>query len=158
MKAILVGCGAALLLLAAGCGTSRGTGFSAEAHPVTVTTTVSAPSTTVPPASSTPPGPPHFATPEAAMVYLAAAWNRGDLTALNHVTNPAARAQLNAMHGEAVNLRLLSCTKRVQGDYDCEFAHDYPNGSGPAGAGRAEFLVGPASTPGWYMTVYESCG
>jgi hypothetical protein len=26
------------------------------------------------------------------------------------------------------------------------------------GIGHAYFDVGPADTPGWYMTVYEGCG
>ena len=94
------------------------------------------------------------------MRYLADAWNRGDLVSLNHVTNPAARAQLNEMHSEATNLRLTRCEKNPAGDYTCHFAHDYPVGyQKPADApGEAVFLVGPADTPGWYMTVFESCG
>jgi hypothetical protein len=63
------------------------------------------------------------------------------------------------MHGEAVDLRLTKCTRRPEGDYTCEFAHDYPARTGlPMPGGRADFLVGPAATPGWYMTVYQDCG
>lgn len=114
-------------------------------------------------------GKPHFGSPEAAMRYLADAWNRNDLVALKHVTNPAARDQLNNMHGVAINLRLNHCEARQgQGDYQCFFDHDYPPHASTtlpsqamvdtgAPAGQAVFLVGPATTPGWYMTVFESC-
>lgn len=122
--------------------------------------------TTPPPASvagttSTVPRPPHFDTPEAAMTYLASAWNRNDQVELDHVTNPAARAELAGMHDEAVNLRLNHCDRRPVGDYVCFFDHDYPAGTSttlPGGVGHATFLVGPALTPGWYMTVFEGCG
>jgi TolB protein len=104
---------------------------------------------------------PHFPSPQAAMTYLAAAWNSGDIRDLDYVTNPAARSQLQAMHDEAVNLRLDHCDQRPQGDYICYFSHDYPPGTTttlPRGVGQAVFLAGPALTPGWYMTVFQSCG
>ncbi len=109
-------------------------------------------------------GKPHFATPEDAMRYLADAWNRNDLTDLKHVTNPAARGALDDMHKVAVDLRLDHCTENVgRGDYECYFDHDYPPHASTTMkmddpvTGHAEFTVGPASTPGWYMTVLESC-
>ena len=40
---------------------------------------------------------PYFATPQAAMRYLAAAWNRHDKVALWHVTTPDGRNALEAM-------------------------------------------------------------
>ena len=94
------------------------------------------------------------------MRYLADAWNRNDIVELKHVTNPAARAQLDDMHKEATNLRLNHCDKNPAGDYTCHFDHDYPANyvRPPGAAGEAIFLVGPADTPGWYMTVFESCG
>ena len=94
------------------------------------------------------------------MTYLAAAWNADDQVALRHVTNPPARVALDAMHAVAVNLRLDHCDPRPQGDYICYFRHDYPQGIAfaSAGGGHAAFLVGPALTPGWYMTVFQSCG
>lgn len=103
--------------------------------------------------------PPHFATPQAAMTYLAAAYNANNRIDLNHVTNPAARAQLNNMHSMAVNLKLNHCTRRPEGDYECTFDHQYPSSDTTRGPdpGHAVFLVGPATTSGWYMTVYESC-
>jgi hypothetical protein len=94
------------------------------------------------------------------MVYLASAWNRGDLVELKHVTDPAARDQLNLMHREATNLKLDHCSKNADaGDYECIFRHDYPAGyTGSRTKGTAEFLVGPADRPGWYMTFFEGCG
>src|SRR5205823_3676955 len=103
---------------------------------------------------------PHFETPEAAMTYLASAWNSNDVVSLSHVTNPDARQQLDQMHAEATNLRLDHCDANPAGDYTCHFQHDYPAGySVPSDAlGEAVFLVGPADTPGWYMTVFQGCG
>ena len=98
------------------------------------------------------------------MTYLAAAWNSNNTVELDHVTNPSARAQLANMHTEATNLQLDSCNPRPgQGDYVCTFSHSYPSGfssvtKDPGGKGQAVFLVGPATTPGWYMTVFQSCG
>ena len=108
--------------------------------------------------SSTVPLP--FATPEAAMRFLASAFNRGDTADLRRVTTPSAREALQEMHGEAVNLRLGRCTRQPAGDYRCTFVHDYPRAlRKPAAAhGAATFTVGPADKPGWYMTVLESCG
>lgn len=99
---------------------------------------------------------PHFDTPQAMMRYLAAAWNRGDLDALCHVTNPDARAELAAMHSEAVNLRLRRCAEQAEG-YVCYLDHDFPKSRHKHGIGHAVFDAGPADTPGWYMTVFESC-
>jgi hypothetical protein len=46
------------------------------------------------------------------------------------------------------------------GDFECYFTHGFPKGyrnhSGPVGT--AEFTVGPADRPGWYMTVFVDCG
>jgi hypothetical protein len=94
------------------------------------------------------------------MTYLAAAWNARDDVALGHVTNPAARTALNAMHDEAVNLRLDHCDRRTQGDYLCYFNHDFSSkiSAGTMSGGHAIFVVAPALTPGWYMTVLQSCG
>src|SRR6266498_5449544 len=69
----------------------------------------------------------HFATPQAAMGYLTAAYNRNDLVALGHVTTPVARANLLAMRRTAVNLQLVGCTANAgRGDFLCTFSHDYP--------------------------------
>jgi len=100
----------------------------------------------------------HFDTPQAAMRYLASAWNRKDYAALCQVTNPNARYLLVNMHREAVNLRLKSCEKLVVGHYSCTFIHDYPASMHKQGHGRTWLDVAPALNPGWYMTVYEGCG
>ena len=100
----------------------------------------------------------HFATPQGAMRYLAAAWNRNDVAALCQVTNPNARFLLNDMHREAVNLRLVKCDKVEVGHYSCTFIHDYPATMHKHGHGRAWLDVAAARNPGWYMTVYEGCG
>jgi hypothetical protein len=109
-------------------------------------------------------GKPHFATPEDAMTYLTIAWNADDETDLKHVTDPSARDELDAMHQVATNLRLDRCEENVErGDYTCYFDHDYPPHASTTMAmedmttGHAVFTVGPADTPGWYMTVLESC-
>jgi hypothetical protein len=94
------------------------------------------------------------------MRYLATAWNSGSITDLKHVTDPSARSQLVAMHSEATNLQLESCTRNeARQDYDCTFTHDFPPGYPHTHAvGKAGFVVGPADRPGWYMTVFEYCG
>jgi hypothetical protein len=101
---------------------------------------------------------PHFATPEAAMTYLASAWNRDDLGQLCQVTNPNARLLLLGMHQEAVNLRLAHCDKVGIGQYTCLFDHDYPKKMHKKGVGHTTLDVAAADNPGWYMTVYEGCG
>jgi hypothetical protein len=110
---------------------------------------------TPPPASSV-----HFDTPEAAMRYLAAAWNRGDITSLKHVTDPAARTELDNMHREATNLKLHHCTfTKGRGDYECYFTHDFPVGyKSETGHGTAEFTVGAADRPGGVKTNFVDCG
>ncbi|MDX6287209.1 MAG: hypothetical protein QOG53_2694 [Frankiales bacterium] len=100
---------------------------------------------------------PHFNTPQGAMRYLARAWNNNDLKRLCHVTNPDARAELNGMHVHATNLRLNHCAKLPAGDYRCFFDHDFPKGVKVTERGLAEFRVGPARVPGWYMTIFEEC-
>ena len=110
--------------------------------------------TPIPPAA----GSPHFATPQASMRYLAAAYNADDLASLMHVTTPAARHNLLFMRANAPNLQLVSCTANAgRGDYTCAFTHDFPVASHRSGHGQAHFTVAPADRPGWYMTVLEDC-
>ncbi|MDQ1746268.1 MAG: hypothetical protein QOD07_531 [Frankiaceae bacterium] len=146
-----------LLLVLAACGTS-GAKPAARTQPDRVAVT-SSPTPTV--SVSATPGytGPRFDSPEAAMRYLAAAWNRHDVAALKHVTTPEGRAALTGMYDEAVNLRLDYCQARSgMGDYDCHFIHDYPARLHKKGEGHAEFIAGPARNPGWYMTVFVGCG
>ncbi|HMC67911.1 MAG TPA: hypothetical protein VKJ07_02045 [Mycobacteriales bacterium] len=156
---------AAVLMLAA-CGSSA-KHVAVQADRST-SSTPSTSSTTVPPPDTVPDlgTHPHFDTPEAAMKYLATAWNSHDLTAERHVTNPAARDQLDEMRNEAVNLRFDRCERHKDsdldlGDYVCYFKHDYPPNTSTTmagGIGEATVLVGPADTPGWYMTIFQGCG
>jgi hypothetical protein len=160
----LVGC----LLAIAGCGAQSESVTTVAAAP-TPSPVVSAspspqpspspsPSPTYRPVPPTAPGP-HFRTPQAAMRYLARAWNRHDTASLKHVTDPSARSALEDMRTEATNLRLSYCVKQQAGDYECFFKHDFPAGyKGKERRGVAQFVVGPALRPGWYMTVFESCG
>ena len=100
----------------------------------------------------------HFDTPEAAMTYLAAAWNRDDLAALCQVTNPNSRFLLNDMHREAVNLRLQKCQPMDIGLYQCSFVHDYPKRMHARGHGQTWLEVAAADNPGWYLLDYVGCG
>jgi hypothetical protein len=100
----------------------------------------------------------HFDTPEAAMRYLAKAWNVNDLEALCAVTNPNARMLLLRAHREAVNLRLAKCRPSMDGMYSCTFRHDFPRRTQPRHSGRMWVDVAPAINPGYYMTVFVGCG
>ena len=131
--------------------------LSAPADPKMPADPISHPSPT---ATSTPtaPRPLHFATPEAAMRYLAAAYNRNDLAALKHVTTPEARNNLLFMRPTADNLQLVGCTANAgRGDYLCGFTHGFPAATHLAGTGHAHFTAAPADKVGWYMTVLNDC-
>jgi hypothetical protein len=103
------------------------------------------------------PGRLYFSTPQAAMRYLAAAYNRNDLVALGHVTTPIVRANLVAMRRTAVNLQLVGCSANPAGDFACAFTHDYPASLHLSGTGHAHFTAAPADEHGWYMTVLDDC-
>ena len=100
---------------------------------------------------------PHFATPQAAMIYLADAYNAGDLTALHHVTEPGAFSRLMSMRSDAINLRLKYCAPNPRGDFTCYFRHDFPASEHKTGHGQAVFIAAPALNPGWYMYQFQSC-
>jgi hypothetical protein len=101
---------------------------------------------------------PHFGTPQAAMRYLAAAYNRRDVAGLHYVTNPSSFKALMAMRSEAVDLQLKSCTRTGHGDYNCVFRHRYPKRMHDSGYGESDFIAAPAINPGWYMYLFEDCG
>ena len=116
------------------------------------------PTATSVPTAPAAPRPLHFATPEAAMRYLAAAYNRNDLAALKHVTTPEARNNLLFMRPNADNLQLVGCTANAgRGDFLCGFTHGFPAVTHHAGTGHAHFTAAPADKVGWYMTVLNDC-
>jgi hypothetical protein len=165
--------GLAVVLAATGCGGTAAlpTG-SAPTSIGSLAATPSTPATPAPPTVAMPPPSTaripretaapaprlHFATPQGAMRYLAAAYNRDDRPALKKVTNASARTALIAMRQEATNLALTGCSRRASGDYVCQFRHDYPSRLHRSGHGHATFLAAPAGKPGWYMTVLIECG
>jgi hypothetical protein len=100
---------------------------------------------------------PHFDTPQAAMTYLAAAYNSDDITALHYVTEPRAFSRLMSMRSDALNLKLKDCTQNPRGDYTCYFRHDFPASEHKSGHGQAVFIAAPALNPGWYMYQFQSC-
>jgi len=122
------------------------------AAPAAAPTSPAPPSTTAPGYTG-----PHFDTPQAAMTYLANAYNAGDLTALHHVTEPRAFSRLLSMRSDALNLRLKYCTPNPHGDFTCYFRHDFPASEHKTGHGQAVFIAAPALNPGWYMYQFQSC-
>ena len=164
------GGGAAPTSTAAGGATPAGSATPAATGPTTSTTApcgLTSSSGSVPIDQVCPSaGAPHFATPDAAMTYLAAAWNDSDVRRIDYVTDPNGRTEMNAMAAQMVNLRFDHCAANPAGDYTCFFRHDitpstspttYPN---PAGypPGEAVFTVAPAAGPGWYLTQVIHCG
>lgn len=101
------------------------------------------------------------------MVYLAAAWDKGDQQEVDYVTDPNGRTEMDAMAPQMNNLQFKSCTpNQGAGDYTCYFMHDiapstspttYPNPNNYP-PGEAVFTVAPAARPGWYLTQVLHCG
>jgi hypothetical protein len=157
---------AGLMILASGCASGaphQASGTGARPQQTTATVAPSPPAPTpsatrrpVPAASpatgSTSPAytGPHFTTPQAAMTYLAAAYNSDDATAMHAVTDAQAFTSLQAMRYSEVDLQFVSCTPRQQGDYVCTVR--YSLGSSSNSEHRAAMLIAaPALNPGWYM-------
>ena len=93
------------------------------------------------------------------MIYLAAAFNEHDATALHAVTTPKSYRELMQMRSEAVGLRLRYCAPDSgHGDYVCYFRHDYPASLHKSGHGASTMLVAPALNPGWYLYGILECG
>jgi hypothetical protein len=100
---------------------------------------------------------PHFATPQAAMAYLAAAYNSDDTAALHVVTNAQSFTSLQSMRTTDTNLRLTSCRPTGHGDDECTFRYTYV-GEGQHAARNAMVTAAPALNPGWYMYRFiEGC-
>jgi hypothetical protein len=94
---------------------------------------------------------PHFTTPQAAMTYMAAAYNSDDTTAMHAVTDPQAFTSLLAMRSSDVDLRLKSCTATPRGDYMCSVRYSDPASRHNSGYRTAMLIAAPALNPGWYM-------
>jgi hypothetical protein len=109
--------------------------------------------------SSTPPAytGPDFTTAQAAMAYLAAAYNSDDTTAMHAVTTSQAFTALLAMHSSDVNLQLGSCAARAQGDYICSFryTYTYTTASGQNSQARSA-MVAPALNRSGAITAVPS--
>lgn len=159
-----------VVALAAGCASQPLTAHvAAKPRPPAAAQPAAAthPPAAAPAAAPTSPAPPstaapgytghHFDSPQAAMIYLADAYNAGDLTALHHVTDPRAFGRLMSMRPDAINLRLKYCTPNPRGDFTCYFQHDFPASEHKTGYGQAVFIAAPALNPGWYMYQFQSC-
>jgi hypothetical protein len=115
-----------------------------------------------PPAPAGSPAPaantgPHFATPQAAMAYLATAYNSDDVAALHAVTNAQSFTSLQSMRTTDVDLKLTSCRPTGHGDDECTFRYTYV-GEGQHAARNAMVTAAPALNPGWYMYRFiEGC-
>jgi predicted lipid-binding transport protein (Tim44 family) len=134
------------------------TGTPAAAPAATPTSPAATPTSPAQPSTAAPGNTrPHFDTPQAAMIYLAHAYNTWDVTALHNVTEPRAFARLVDMRSDAFNLRLKYCTANPRGDFTCYFRHDFPVSEHKTGYGQAVFIAAPALTPGWYMYQFQSC-
>lgn len=130
----------------------------AEAPAATPTSPAATPTSPAQPSTAAPRNTrPHFDTPQAAMIYLAHAYNAWDVTALHYVTEPRAFARLMDMRSDAFNLRLKYCTANPRGDFTCYFRHGFPVSEHKTGYGQAVFTAAPALTPGWYMYQFQSC-
>jgi hypothetical protein len=121
------------------------------------------PTAAAPAPATSPAGPatgstgPHFATPQAAMAYLAAAYNSDDTAALHAVTNAQSFTSLQSMRTTDTNLRLTSCRPTGHGDDECTFRYTYV-GEGQHAARNAMVTAAPALNPGWYMYRFiEGC-
>lgn len=101
---------------------------------------------------------PHFTTPQAAMTYLAAAYNNDDTAALHAVTTPQAFTALMSMRSSDTGLRLRSCTRNPHGDYTCSLRYGHPGGRHGPRHETAMIIAAPAQNPGWYMYRFiEGC-
>ncbi len=124
--------------------------------PAAATRTTSSPSATP---TTQPARGPLFDSPEAAMRFMAAAFDRRDATALRAVTTPESRRELFDMWPKQVHLRLSSCQRESDGTYTCLFPHDPPPGMKvPPGGVVATMTVAPAARPGWYLSGIITCG
>lgn len=168
---------AGLMILVTACGAGSPHPASASGRPQHATAAAkparqAAPSPAASPAPATPAGPagspapaapaaaytgPHFGTPQAAMAYLATAYNDDDTAALHAVTNAQSFRSLQSMRATDVDLKLTSCRPTGHGDDECTFRYTYV-GEGQHAARNAMVTAAPALNPGWYMYRFiEGC-
>jgi hypothetical protein len=150
---------------------------------------VAAPTVTAPLAASTPPpasaspsarasrvastpassSAPHFTTPDAAMRYLAAAYNSGNEVAIRHVTTPDSRTQFESERQWVQTFRFRDCTANGAPTWDYNCVLDItanvpgvpPNIDATTGLvvmDEVALLVAPAARTGYYLESNEGCG
>ena len=98
---------------------------------------------------------PYFSTPEAAMRYLARAYNSANVRQLKNVTTPGSRAALDEMRRHAPRITLVGCVRDLGYSYTCTFRHTI---RGASGQGMAQFVASPADRHGWYLELIGECG
>lgn len=99
------------------------------------------------------------------MVYLATAWNSGDVQDIDYVTDPAGRQQMDSIAVQMVNLWFEHCSQNPAGDSTCFFTHDIAASDSSTTylnpmdypPGEAVFTVAPADAPGRYLTAVILC-
>ena len=113
--------------------------------------------------------PPHFATPDAAMRYLVAAYNSGDETAVRHVTTPDSRTQFESERQWVKTFRFRDCTANGAPNWDYSCVFDIvalmpgvnPNVDETTGLvvmDEVTVLVAPAARTGYYLAANQGCG
>jgi hypothetical protein len=73
------------------------------------------------------------------------------MTAMHAVTDAQAFTSLQAMRLSDVDLQLVSCLPRQQGDYMCTVRYNDPGSSSNSDTPPAMLIAAPALNPGWYM-------
>jgi hypothetical protein len=112
---------------------------------------------------------PHFTTPDAAMRYLAGAYNSGDEAAIRHVTTPDSRTQFESERQWVQTFRFRECTANGAPAWDYTCVLDItayvpgvnPNIDATTGVvvmDEVALLVGPAARTGYYVEANEGCG
>lgn len=112
---------------------------------------------------------PHFTTPDAAMRYLAAAYNSGNEAAIRHVTTPDSRGQFESERQWVKTFRFRDCTANGAPAWDYTCVLDIvanapgvsPNIDATTGAvvmDEVALLVAPAARTGYYLEANQGCG
>jgi hypothetical protein len=112
---------------------------------------------------------PHFATPDAAMRYLAAAYNSGDEVAIRHVTTPDSRSDFEAERQWVKTFSFRDCaamgapywTYNCTLDITANMPGVNPNIDATTGLvvmDEVALEVAPAARTGYYVDAVEGCG